>query len=321
MPATTTAQGSRKLKTALLAVALLAGGHVLARAQGVSTDIEVAGLLDEIEAGSAKQQRLDREHADLAARKTDLQRDLRSHVRALYRITRPGLSPLAGGVDAVLRHVARVKRLRKVVESEADRLRAIDTRFGSVRIERGSVERDLTAARSRLAALQSGSAGLGDDLSGVLAADGAQYRPPSESGMYGLRLVDPPAATSFESERGRLASPVTGDVRIVASQRAEGEGPGLEFQAPVGTPVRAVAQGRIAFSDRYGSYGRLVIVDHGEGYYSVYGGLGAVEVRVGDDISRSARIGSVGTDFSPSALFFEVRKGTRALEPRAWLGL
>jgi len=64
-----------------------------------------------------------------------------------------------------------------------------------------------------------------------------------------------------------------------------------------------------------------VILDHGDGYYTVYGGLGAVEVRVGDDLSRSARIGSIGTDFSPPALFFEVRKGTRTLEPRSWLGL
>jgi septal ring factor EnvC (AmiA/AmiB activator) len=85
--------------------------------------------------------------------------------------------------------------------------------------------------------------------------------------------------------------------------------------------VRAVSAGRVAFSDRYGSYGRLVILDHGDGYYTVYGGLGAVEVRVGDDLSRQARIGSIGTDFAPAALFFEVRKGTRTLDPRAWLGL
>ena len=84
--------------------------------------------------------------------------------------------------------------------------------------------------------------------------------------------------------------------------------------------MRAVAAGRVAFSDRYGSYGRLVILDHGDGYYTVYGGLGSVEVRVGDDLSRNARLGSIGTDFTPSALFFEVRKGTRTLEPRAWLG-
>jgi septal ring factor EnvC (AmiA/AmiB activator) len=136
-----------------------------------------------------------------------------------------------------------------------------------------------------------------------------------------MRVLDPSPTAGFEAERGKLGSPVTGDVRIAEGRRAESDGPGLEFQAPVGTPVRAVSAGRVAFSDRYGSYGRLVILDHGDGYYTVYGGLGAVEVRVGDDLSRQARIGSIGTDFSPSALFFEVRKGTRAMEPRSWLGL
>jgi septal ring factor EnvC (AmiA/AmiB activator) len=110
-------------------------------------------------------------------------------------------------------------------------------------------------------------------------------------------------------------------VRIRVARRDESDGPGLELQAPAGTPVRAVAAGRVAFSDRYGSYGRIVILDHGDGYYTVYGGLGAVEVRVGDDLSRDARIGSVGSDFNPPSLFFEVRKGTRTLEPRSWLGL
>jgi len=42
---------------------------------------------------------------------------------------------------------------------------------------------------------------------------------------------------------------------------------------------------------------------------------------VGDDLSRDARIGGVGSDLTPNALFFEVRKGTRTLEPRAWLGM
>jgi len=57
------------------------------------------------------------------------------------------------------------------------------------------------------------------------------------------------------------------------------------------------------------------------GYFTLYGGLGAVDVQPGDDLSRSARIGSVGGDTFPTALFFEVRRGTRALPPRGWLGL
>jgi septal ring factor EnvC (AmiA/AmiB activator) len=64
-----------------------------------------------------------------------------------------------------------------------------------------------------------------------------------------------------------------------------------------------------------------VILDHGDGYYTAYGGLGNVEVRVGDELSAFARIGSIGGSAAMSALYFEVRKGTKTLPPRIWLGL
>jgi septal ring factor EnvC (AmiA/AmiB activator) len=193
-----------------------------------------------------------------------------------------------------------------------------------LRVDRAQVAQSLERSRQRLSALQSAPPQDSPGLMNLIPRGQNSYQPSADYGdsEYGIRVVDQaPASDGFESLRGRLASPVVGDVRMVPGQRAESDGPGLEMQAPVGTPVRAAAAGRVAFSDRYGSYGRLVILDHGDGYYTVYGGLGAVEVRVGDDLSREARIGSIGTDYSPSALFFEVRKGTRTLEPRPWLGL
>jgi septal ring factor EnvC (AmiA/AmiB activator) len=312
------ARRSRRVQRLWLAAALVLAqaGQVVGQ-RGVSTDVEIAGLLDEIEVSTAKQERIDREVADLTARRDQTRRGLRAQVRSLYRITHSGLAPLAGGMDAVLRHVARVKRLRRIVEREAIELGSIESRSKTLRAQSGEVSQALQGARARLTALQSAPAGA---RNGVFVPD-ADGLARGAGDAYGIHLVDPAPVASFEASRGSLGSPVTGDVRIVPGRRAESDGPGLEFQAPVGTAVRAVAAGRVAFSDRYGSYGRLVIVDHGEGFYTVYGGLGSVEVRVGDDLSRQARIGSIGTDFSPSALFFEVRKGARTLEPRSWLGL
>jgi septal ring factor EnvC (AmiA/AmiB activator) len=136
----------------------------------------------------------------------------------------------------------------------------------------------------------------------VLAQSGSAA-PRADSGFYGIRFSDQgEAGPGFEALRGRLPSPVGGEVRVVDARREESDGPGIEFQAPVGTAVRAVAAGRVAFSDRYGSYGKLVILDHGNGYYTAYGGLGAVEARVGDDLSLDARIGAIGGDSNPPAL-------------------
>jgi septal ring factor EnvC (AmiA/AmiB activator) len=307
---------------ALGGLGLMQTARVLGQAgASISTDVEIAALLDEIEASTAKQDRFDREVSELSSKRDQVRRDLRGRVRALYRVTRIGLAPLAGGLDSVLRHVAGVKRLRRVVEKQALQLGSLDSQAKSLRAEAGKLSQTLERARVRLTTLQSSPRSSRDAI-GALGDDASSDRPLGEgSSVYGLRLVDPAPIASFDAERGNLASPVTGDVRMVAGRRKESDGPGLEFQAPLGTPVRAVAAGRVAFSDRYGSYGRLVILDHGGGYYTVYGGLGAVEVRVGDDLSSEARIGSIGSDFSPTALFFEVRKGTRTLEPRSWLGL
>lgn len=307
----------------VLMVCLALGPSRPARGQqsGIGRDVQVASLLDEIEAGTAKHERIERESAAVSDEKARLRSELRTHVRSLYKFTRPGLSPLLGGVDAVLGHVVRIKRLRRLVDSQALRLRAREAQSMTLRAEGERLAQSLASARGRLSGLEREPQPAPPGIDGLLTAQDSTYREPNDDSFYGMRLVDPAPTASFEAERGNLGSPVTGDVRIVPGQRAEGDGPGLEFRAPTGTPVRAVAAGRVAFSDRYGSYGRLVILDHGAGYYTVYGGLGAVEVRVGDDLSRQARIGSIGTDFSPNALFFEVRKGTRALDPRSWLGL
>jgi septal ring factor EnvC (AmiA/AmiB activator) len=305
-------------------LAIAASAPVHSQRGGIGSDVEIAQVLGEIEAGSAKEQRLASELEAIVARREQVQGNLRRQVRALYRMTRTGLAPVGGGFEAVIRHMARVKRLRKLVEDQSTRLTVLDQKHRAAQADSSKVSRSLERARARLTELQSsGRRAIATRGFDNVFSDTGAYRPASPAAdMYGggLRLVDPIPQSSFTAQRGSLASPVSGDVRIVSARRDESDGPGLEFQAPVGTPVRAVAAGRVAFSDRYGSYGRLVILDHGEGYYTVYGGLGAVEVRVGDDLSRNGRIGAIGTDYTPSAVFFEVRQGTRTLEPRGWLG-
>lgn len=312
-------RGRRRWLVASLVLVLAGGGGALA--QSGSGDLEVATLLDAIEAGTAKQERLEREAAELTSARDRTRGALRTQVRALYRMTRSGLAPVAGGFESVLRHVSRMRRLERLVERHAKHLGALEQRAQGLRVDRAQVSHEIERSRTRLSTLQTAGQGAPGLADLVPRGGGYEYQPAGFEGMPGVHVVDADPSDGFEAQHGSLASPVTGDIQIVSSRRPESDGPGLELRAPIGTPVRAVGAGRVAFSDRYGSYGRLVILDHGDGYYTVYGGLGAVEVRVGDDLSRQARIGSIGTDFSPSALFFEVRKGTRTLDPRSWLGL
>jgi septal ring factor EnvC (AmiA/AmiB activator) len=134
---------------------------------------------------------------------------------------------------------------------------------------------------------------------------------------YGLSVVGGTPRERFVEQRGSLALPISAASSIQEATRVESNGPGLEFATTLGASVRAVAAGRVAFSDRYGSYGQLVILDHGDRYYSVYGGFGSVEVQVGDEVSKSARLGTA--DSAP--VYFEVRRGTKAENARSWLGI
>lgn len=318
-----------RVKTALTIACVLglqtAPTHARPKRTGIKADLAAAHLVEEIDAVGAKSTRLEQEEEGLLAKASNLRASTRQKIRGLYRTTRAGTAPLAGGIDAVRRHVALVSHLKRMLRSELDDLKSAESRLKSIQSEKAQTLSALSSARSQLSAAQS-HRGAGELPPGALHQrsrhDSSRLAQASGKEFYGIRVVgDNPSNSGFGSLRGRLASPVTGSFVVQNSKRRESNGSGLEFGAPTGTAVRAVSSGRVAFSDVYGSYGRLVILDHDDGYYTVYGGLGTVEVRVGDDLSKRARLGSVGTHAGKTALYFEVRKGTRALPPRSWLGI
>lgn len=131
----------------------------------------------------------------------------------------------------------------------------------------------------------------------------------------------------FVSLRRALAPPVAGEIVRGYGRQVDAEfgtqtfHPGVVFDAPQGTPVAAVAPGSVRFAGWFRGYGRLVILDHGDGYFTVTGHLDTFDVAVGDTVARRQRIGRVGETGSLSGprVYFEVRKGGRALDPTDWL--
>ena len=87
-----------------------------------------------------------------------------------------------------------------------------------------------------------------------------------------------------------------------------------------GQPVRAVHEGVVAYADQFTGYGNLVIVDHGEGTYSLYGYLDAMDVARGDHLDAQARLGTSGRNPGGNpALYFELRVDGAAVDPLQWL--
>jgi len=96
---------------------------------------------------------------------------------------------------------------------------------------------------------------------------------------------------------------------------------GIDIAARVGDEVRAVEGGVVVKADWFKGYGKLVIIDHKDGMYTLYGHLSQVDVNNGDRVARGQVIGLAGDtgSFKGSKLYFEVRRNGEAEDPLLWL--
>jgi len=251
---------------------------------------------------------------------------LHERARALYRIRRAGMLPVAGGFDALMAHLARVQRLSRMVKGDLDTMDFLGQRGAALRVEKNELASALQEAQLVLRVLEAKKEELEQSRQSASLFQqtlrGEQQDAPSEDLSYGRIRVSgdmDDLGDGFAEMRGQLALPVQGSMRIGESSR-EGA-PGLEFYGRPGGPVRAAADGRVAFARDYGAYGLMVIIDHGSSFYTVYGGLGSADVQVGDWVGMSTRVATLDATGPDAILFFEVRRGTRPLDARSWLGL
>ncbi len=136
----------------------------------------------------------------------------------------------------------------------------------------------------------------------------------------------PAPSVPFASLRGNLPAPVDAEVVRRFGREVDAEfhtqvfHKGVDFGALLGTPVRAVAGGTVRFAGWFRGYGRMVIVDHGERFYTVSGHLDALRVEAGNVVAAGEPIGTVGDTGSLSGprLYFEIREGSQAVDPLAW---
>lgn len=125
-------------------------------------------------------------------------------------------------------------------------------------------------------------------------------------------------AALFDKMEGRLPWPVSGKIIQGGNGKASR---GIRIRAPKGASVSSVAAGEVIYSDWVRGYGRLLILRHGAGIYTVYGGAGEVLVERGEKVGAGrviARVGTTGVLGEP-ALYFEIRRGSIPLKALKWL--
>ena len=139
-------------------------------------------------------------------------------------------------------------------------------------------------------------------------------------------LVKNESERDFHRLKGTLLPPVS-------SPHAYGYGPrkqrgsmsyvrhtGVTWKVDRGTGVRATAGGLVAFASDFEGYGKLIIIDHGGDYHSLYAHLSKVEVEVGDRVARGDSIAKTGAtgSFEGPKLYFELRKNGKPIDPADW---
>jgi murein hydrolase activator len=132
------------------------------------------------------------------------------------------------------------------------------------------------------------------------------------------------AGVSFSRLKGKLALPVAGEILNKFGQNRDDGGPvwkGLFIRARQGDEVRSVGSGEVAFADWLRGFGNLLIIDHGNGYLSLYSNNESLYKQPGDSVRAGdvvASVGSTGGQNEPG-LYFELRRQGKPFDPLTWV--
>jgi septal ring factor EnvC (AmiA/AmiB activator) len=242
--------------------------------------------------------------------------DLRSIGRA-YR-TAAAMTRIDG--DRLRQHRLTLDQLQK----ERKTLEARTKEMGTLRDRAARAQREVeraVVARTALVESIDRQRDLNAQLTGELEA--AQLR---LQGALGQLASGRPATVSVPLRpfKGALTWPAQGIVTgPFGRPRANAPGvarTGIEISMAEGLPVRAVHEGTVAFADPFTGYGNLVILDHGDGAFSLYGHLASIDTSKGARVGAQERVGRSGRNPSGNpSLYFELRIDGKPVDPLQWL--
>ena len=239
--------------------------------------------------------------------------------------------------------VTRLERLiREQEEAERKRQAALAAKRAKAKAAAEARAKALAAARAKAAAEKAERDRERERIARENAKPGAKPKPmpepikeapivaeePVEEDTRSNEPAPPmlgPAAPSgsFASLKGRMASPVNGSV-VARFGGRRGDGPtwkGNFIKAAEGAEVRAVAPGRVVHADWMRGFGNLIIIDHGDGYLSIYGNNQSLLKRPGDSVRAGEAVASAGNTGGneESGLYFELRHRGKAIDPAGWV--
>jgi septal ring factor EnvC (AmiA/AmiB activator) len=227
----------------------------------------------------------------------------------------------ADQITAINSHLAELTALDAALAEEEARLTALEEQ------QKGELSK-LQSARERrgraLVSLEAESKNRAKELERLKDQQGGLEKLVRELRRALERLDKFPTDSkdAFAKLRGKLSWPVAG--KLIASfgqTRAGGvKWDGVLLSGTQGSAVRAVYHGRVVYADWLSGLGLLTIIDHGDGYLSLYGHNERLYKEVGERVTAGDTIATVGDSGGRStpALYFEIRKAGRPIDPKPW---
>ena len=128
-------------------------------------------------------------------------------------------------------------------------------------------------------------------------------------------------ANSFSRMQGRLKKPINGTLAgLFGQDRGDGEVWKGVFYNTVPAPVSSIASGTVTFAGELEGYGKVVVLDHGDGYVSIYSGLNEIDIAQNYAVNAGSKIGTSGTlPSGETGLYLEVRYNGQVMNPLSWI--
>ena len=128
-------------------------------------------------------------------------------------------------------------------------------------------------------------------------------------------------ANSFSRMQGRLKKPVNGTLAgLFGQDRGDGEVWKGVFYNTIPAPVSSIASGTVTFAGELEGYGKVVVLDHGDGYVSIYSGLNEIDISQNYAVNAGSKIGTSGTlPSGETGLYLEVRYNGQVMNPLSWI--
>lgn len=265
---------------------------------------------------AAQEQKINNELAYLKKLQVNVQSSLRRHGvtnTAEQAESRRQNAQMAKDAQKKINHKENEQRLNNLLK-DLDKHKA-EQRRQEAEARKKAAEARLAAAekarKDRAAAAQKAA----DERAAMsnLTAEDMNIRAPSY-----VRISN---ANSFSRMQGRLKKPVSGTLAgLFGQDRGDGEvWKGVFYQTTPST-VSSIAGGTVTYADELEGFGKVIVIDHGDGYISIYSGLSEIEVAKGYAVAAGNRLGISGTlPSGMEGLYLEVRYNGQAMNPLSWI--